>query len=493
MDLTVLQGQTFTPESGITSITGGKLQYGHWEIEQVSTSGGNFGTDSITGQSIDLTPYTTITIVGQSYESHTGNGGNHQSAFQLYNGTATVLYSSPWHNGTININETIDISSITGSYQLRLFDYNHNNGGTARVTSGILLTSIILSNKTVSITINPTGAGTVTGGGYYKSGDSVTIEATPNTGYLFDHFSVNGTDITTNPYTFTITQDTSVIGYFKSAECTLNLSVSPQDSGYINIGWKAQFPQGLRSAGSVYDEINETKAIKRVESVDLGTLNYTRVESSTSGVYFFVTDINSIPIKAVNSQVGNLVCVPFTTDTAYNIYLGRANDKSIGAWDGSGVRIRDDSYTDATSFKNAMQGVILNYELATPVETDITFDYSYDIVNGGTESVNSSVPIIADILYPSGLKTDQTFISRQTTEDGVAKVKVLKGNTLKFNQLVDSAKYQYDGGFTSITTITGKRIQANGTLSTGGNLNVIHRNNFFMSKFPIIKKTANSC
>ena len=224
MDLIVLQGQTFTPESGITSITGGKLQYGHWEAEQISTSGGNFGTDSITNQSIDLTPYTTITIVGQSYESHTGNGGNHQSAFQIYNGTATALYSSPWHNGTININETIDISSYTGSYQLRLYDYNHNNGGTARVTSGILLTSIILSNKTVSITINPTGAGTVTGAGNYKSGDSVTIEATPNGGYRFEKFALNG--YTKLDYIESSGTQYIDTGYVFNTNCEYNIKLS---------------------------------------------------------------------------------------------------------------------------------------------------------------------------------------------------------------------------------------------------------------------------
>ena len=35
------------------------------------------------------------------------------------------------------------------------------------------------------------------------------------------------------------------------------------------------FPDGLCSAGSVYDEITEKKAIKRIGKVDLGTLSWT--------------------------------------------------------------------------------------------------------------------------------------------------------------------------------------------------------------------------
>ena len=36
------------------------------------------------------------------------------------------------------------------------------------------------------------------------------------------------------------------------------------------------------------------------------------------------------------------------------------------------VYVNDTSYTDATAFKQAMQGVMLYYELATPIVTDIS-------------------------------------------------------------------------------------------------------------------------
>lgn len=36
------------------------------------------------------------------------------------------------------------------------------------------------------------------------------------------------------------------------------------------------------------------------------------------------------------------------------------------------LQVKDTAYTDATAFKQAMSGVILYYELATPIVTDIS-------------------------------------------------------------------------------------------------------------------------
>ena len=66
---------------------------------------------------------------------------------------------------------------------------------------------------------------------------------------------------------------------------------------------------------------------------------------------------------------------------------------------------------------------------------------------GGTEQIlpeNGSVPttspIIADIKYPQGELTDQEFLYRQspTEEDGLANIVGIKGQTLKWNQLIAS-------------------------------------------------------
>ena len=74
------------------------------------------------------------------------------------------------------------------------------------------------------------------------------------------------------------------------------------------------------------------------------------------------------------------------------------------------VMLKNLSYTSAESFKTAMSGVILFYELETPAEEPIDADLIFNGVQvGGTEQIlpeNTSVPItapiLADMSYSSG-------------------------------------------------------------------------------------------
>ena len=59
----------------------------------------------------------------------------------------------------------------------------------------------------------------ITGGGTYDYHQSVTVSASTNTGYTVDYWLVNNTRVpaTSNTYTFTITQNTTITVYFKSS------------------------------------------------------------------------------------------------------------------------------------------------------------------------------------------------------------------------------------------------------------------------------------
>ncbi len=65
----------------------------------------------------------------------------------------------------------------------------------------------------VSIAEDNTDCGSVTGDGLYDYGTTITLNAIANNGYIFDHWSTGSTD---NPYTLTVTSDTTVIAYFVS-------------------------------------------------------------------------------------------------------------------------------------------------------------------------------------------------------------------------------------------------------------------------------------
>lgn len=65
---------------------------------------------------------------------------------------------------------------------------------------------------TYTITVNATAGGTVTGGGTYESGKTVTLTATPNTGYRFVKWSDGNTNATR---TVTVTADATYTATFE--------------------------------------------------------------------------------------------------------------------------------------------------------------------------------------------------------------------------------------------------------------------------------------
>lgn len=79
--------------------------------------------------------------------------------------------------------------------------------------------SLIVTHPTkYSVTVQPSPDGTtipIAGTYTYKKGTSITFTATPNTGYQFDYWTINGEVITTNPITRTVRSNMLVIPYFK--------------------------------------------------------------------------------------------------------------------------------------------------------------------------------------------------------------------------------------------------------------------------------------
>ena len=133
------------------------------------------------------------------------------------------------------------------------------------------------------------------------------------------------------------------------------------------------FPEGMRSVGTAHDEIRYNKAsqkwekVQRIGEVDLGTIDYSR--GKYGDVYAF-----SCQIPQANKMVGlaNMTCGIYVARAvgaaALNNMEMRGDDRV--AYPNS-LYIRNDAYTDTASFKAAMRGVMLYYELATPIITEI--------------------------------------------------------------------------------------------------------------------------
>ncbi len=109
----------------------------------------------------------------------------------------------------------------------------------------------------------------------------------------------------------------------------------------------------------------EGKALIDRAMVDLGTLNWTYETSKPNYNFFYAPIADKKKGGASKSSMYPYVGTSWTTLT---------NDCTMGNFgsESNRVAIRDDSYTDATAFKSAMSGVQLCYELATPLEIQLT-------------------------------------------------------------------------------------------------------------------------
>lgn len=136
---------------------------------------------------------------------------------------------------------------------------------------------------------------------------------------------------------------------------------------------------------SVYNYIDYEKKqfVKRVGVVDMGTLNWWY----SSGI--FQSDLSNLKYSR-NGIIPNMLCSIYTTIGAKSSSdFGNVEDKSITVnYTMPRIYVKDAAYTDATAFKNAMSGVMLYYELAEPIVTDISdilpADNFIEVEGGGT-------------------------------------------------------------------------------------------------------------
>lgn len=152
------------------------------------------------------------------------------------------------------------------------------------------------------------------------------------------------------------------------------------------------------SAGTArnYVDYENKRYVQCVGSVDLGTLTWTygNLPFGWGDNQWFSAPIQSIKIIPTNTQLANVLCKKYTTRCAY---VADGNDffrvdKSIGQHQGAArVTVLDTAYTDATAFKQAMQGVMLYYELETQIVTDISTLIDDDFLRNLTVEAGGSI------------------------------------------------------------------------------------------------------
>ena len=149
------------------------------------------------------------------------------------------------------------------------------------------------------------------------------------------------------------------------------------------------------------DEYTSDGKVKRKYGVvDLGTLNWTYVSAGTR----FSAELPKIKTVANNDTKANIVCLLYVTGTPNDTW--NSKDKVISANISSHtILVRDTAYTDATTFKSAMSGVMAVYELATP-----TTQTAQAYTNPQIVSKYGTLEYVTNSIVPVGHKT--TYLTR---------------------------------------------------------------------------------
>ena len=319
---------------------------------------------------------------------------------------------------------------------------------------------------------------------YVWDDDSVILSAVPTSIGQFVGWYINSTQISTSPtFTYTPYQDTTIEARFERVwdiddrvdgngaiqytrgtdKNDVTFSVIPDSHHHftqyeVQLALSAIFPDGLKSAGSVYDELTESKAITRVGSVTFdgsSDENWNFYEWS-SGKYRAYISVPNIDVSTPDTQVANITSNLFPT-IAYNSFNFEVNAIS-GRYNIAQINVIENKATSLTDWRTwlSTNPLTIYYELATPIEEDISIDLSYPVCQGGTEQLlpengtePTTSPLLADIQYPDQLRTNQQFTYREcpTTQDGTATIQSLKGNTLVFNQLVQNGNFVDTSGW----------------------------------------------
>lgn len=152
------------------------------------------------------------------------------------------------------------------------------------------------------------------------------------------------------------------------------------------------FPDGMKSAGTAFDELTKNKAIKRIGSIDLGQATWSISGTGTSRYAYILIPGRALNCNGIISRMPNF---------QYSLFQLNKNNTGI-IFSGISEEIT------APEIKAALSGIMLYYELEEPIETTISpeLSLSYRVDGFGTEmllpqntSIPTTIPLDADFTY----------------------------------------------------------------------------------------------
>lgn len=148
-------------------------------------------------------------------------------SFQTLSGNGTYEYGA-----TVTLSATMNHGYSFNGWSILDSTY-YDNPYTFQIYGDTEVTPMAAANSyTVATSVNDQTMGSASGGGSYNYNTSCTLTATPENGYHLVNWTVNGTVVSTsNPYTFTVEDDTTVQANFAIDAFTVTTAVNDQTMG----------------------------------------------------------------------------------------------------------------------------------------------------------------------------------------------------------------------------------------------------------------------
>lgn len=192
---------------------------------------------------------------------------------------------------------------------------------------------------------------------------------------------------------------------------------------------------GINDTCYNYIDFENKKFIQKVARVDLGSLNW-NYDSTQQYSSFY----NSGDIGAKSQIVGTPNAI---ISNNYDLVASnglRDNNKAYTLYNGK-VYAQDSDYNSGTAFKTAMSGVYLYYELATPIETDISSYLPADFNKILTNNNYTNIEFLSEYGYDIPNKVSYYGTIKETLCTAIN-----KNDALAVSLTNNEAKYGWSAG-----------------------------------------------
>jgi pectate lyase len=381
-----------TPAANIKSIVSNPTCGAGATMQNPTTCGCNSETTTYT-LATNVNPIASGTI--------TGTGTYLSGSIAAITATAATGYSfSSWSGDTVSTSSSINVIM------------NRNKNIIANFTP------IASSNVNITTAANPSIGGTVSGGGSYNIGNTITLTATPNAGYAFINWSGDTTG--TNPtITFSATINKSITANFQLIP-VLNSNLIRIEDTATSINGLCSYNGAISSNTGANNArvINLSNTIGRtvnwkinIPSDGYYTLNWRYVNSSASNTYAMklVIDTNVInsnlafPKTTSSTIFSNTIISVFLTAGVHNIKLESITASATADIDWLEISGNRPTAANCSSVNAIFQ--IKCFLEGLYISNGIMKSTLYDL--GISNNVNASDSVIVGLWSPSNLSASE--------------------------------------------------------------------------------------